>query len=145
MSSSPSTNTAGMAMKTTRPAYGFSNSPASDGDHQRDEHHRGRGGDQRAGDRERMAGERFAALTRCPLLQALHVGDERVESAAGSLPYFAGIGGFLVDLAFAATSFGSRIHCLMSSALSFAPTPSSGFVFLPLPAMEWQVEHFCAA
>jgi hypothetical protein len=53
--------------------------------------------------------------------------------------------GFLVDLAFAAIPFGSTIHCLMSSALSFPPTPSSGFVFLPLPATEWQVAHFWAA
>ena len=56
-------------------------------------------------------------------------------SAAGSLPYFSGIGGFLVDLAFAAISIGSTIHCRMSSADSFVPTPSSGFALLPLPAM----------
>ena len=39
ISSSPNTNAAGMAMKMTRPAYGFSNSPATRND-QRDEHDR---------------------------------------------------------------------------------------------------------
>ena len=49
----------------------------------------------------------------------------------------AGIGGFLVDLVFAVISFGLTIHCLMSAADSLAPTPSSGFAALPLPAMAW--------
>ena len=66
-------------------------------------------------------------------------------SAAGSLPYFSGIGGFLVDLAFAAVSIGSTIHARMSAAVSFVPTPSSGLALPPLPAMEWHIEHFCAA
>src|SRR5262249_25532580 len=65
-------------------------------------------------------------------------------SAAGRLPYFAGIGGFLVDLAFAAASTGCLIHCLMSSPDNFVPTLSSGFALLPLPAIWWHTEHFCA-
>ena len=61
------------------------------------------------------------------------------RSAAGRLPYLFGIGGFLVDFAFAAMSFGWVIHCLMSSADSFPPTPSSGFALLPFPATEWHI------
>src|SRR5436190_5923827 len=66
------------------------------------------------------------------------------RSAAGRLPYLFGIGGFLVDFAFAAMSFGWVIHCLMSSADSFPPTPSSGFALLPFPATEWHIWHFWA-
>ena len=40
---------------------------------------------------------------------------------------------------------GSVIHCRISSALSFLPTPSSGLVLLPLPATAWHTEHFCAS
>ena len=53
------------------------------------------------------------------LLQTLYVGDERVESAAGSLSHLAVIGGFFVDFAFAVISTGLRIHCRTSSAVSF--------------------------
>ena len=67
-----------------------------------------------------------------PLLQALHVGDERIDVRRRQAGYFAGIGGFFVDFVFAAIAFGSRIHCLISSALSLVPTPSSGFDLLPL-------------
>ncbi len=66
------------------------------------------------------------------------------RSAAGSDPYLAGIGGFLVDFALAAISVGFTIHWRISSADSFAPTPSSGLALLPLPAMPWQTWHFCA-
>ena len=66
-------------------------------------------------------------------------------SAAGSLAYLGGMTGFFVDLALAAAATGSTIHCFVSSADSFAPTPSSGFVFLPTPAMEWHRLHFCLA
>ena len=66
-------------------------------------------------------------------------------SAAGSLPYFGGMTGFFVDLCLAAAATGSVIHCLVSSADSLAPTPSSGFVALPLPAIAWHRLHFCAA
>src|SRR4029078_7380360 len=65
-------------------------------------------------------------------------------SAAGSLPYLFGIGGFLVDFVFAVISVGLTIQCLMSSADSFPPTPSSGTALLPLPATWWHIEHFWA-
>src|SRR3954465_907019 len=66
-------------------------------------------------------------------------------SAAGSLPYLFGIGGFLVDFALAAASVGVTIQCLISSAESLAPTPSSGLVLLPLPPIAWHICHFCPA
>src|SRR5215203_4635430 len=66
-------------------------------------------------------------------------------SAAGSLSYFFGIGGFLVEFDSFVIATGSMIHCRMSSAESFAPTPSSTLLLPPLPAMEWHIEHFWAA
>ena len=65
-------------------------------------------------------------------------------SAAGSDPYLFGIGGFLVDFAFADISVGFVIHIRKSAADSLAATPSSGFALPPLPAMAWHVVHFCA-
>src|SRR5262245_31598585 len=65
-------------------------------------------------------------------------------SAAGSLENLFGMGGFLVDLAFAVISVGFTIHSLMSAAESFPPTPSSGLDLPPLPAMAWQIPHFWA-
>ena len=46
--------------------------------------------------------------------------------------------------AFAAISVGVTIHSRIWSAVSFVPTPSNGLSLLPLPAMEWHIEHFCA-
>src|SRR5262249_48324232 len=51
---------------------------------------------------------------------------------------------FLVDFVLAVIVAGSVIHVLMSSADSFAPTPSSALCLPPLPAIEWHVWHFCA-
>ena len=50
-----------------------------------------------------------------------------------------------VGIGCAVISTGVRIHALVSSADSFLPTPSSGLVLLPLPAMAWHIWHFCAA
>src|SRR6185436_12144828 len=67
------------------------------------------------------------------------------RSAAGRFAHFFGIGGFLLELVLAAIATGSTIHARMSSAESFAPTPSSGLALPPLPAIAWQTEHFWAA
>src|SRR4029453_10917398 len=50
-----------------------------------------------------------------------------------------------VELVFFSMTFGVVIHALMSSALSFLPTPSSALAFPPVPATLWHTEHFCAA
>ena len=146
ISSSPRTKMAGSATKTTRPAYGLLSNPIDHGNHQRDEHHGADRGDHRADDRERMTGERGAAR---------HVASATSGSACrrparrgpprAACSYFFGIGGFFVDFVLAAISIGLTIQLRMSSADSFVPTPSSGFVLLPLPAMAWHIEHFCAA
>ena len=69
----------GCATKTTRPAYGLLNSPASSAMTSAMNTTARHRGDHRAGDRERMASERRAAWHAIALLQALHVRDERVE------------------------------------------------------------------
>ena len=86
--------------------------------------------------------ESASRLVTVRLLQAQHVGDERVDVRGRQRLNLAGIGGFLVDFALAVISTGFTIHSLMSAADSFAPTPSSGLALLPLPAMLWQTEHF---
>src|SRR3954453_2447251 len=80
--------------------------------------------------------ERYLRLARYPTSAS--------RSAAGSAAYLFGIGGFLVDFAFAVISAGCVIHCRMSSALILPPTPSSGLVLLPLPATAWHIWHFWA-
>ena len=64
MSSSPSTNTAGIATKTTRPAYGLSSSPASIAITSAMNTTAEAVVIDRAGNRERMARERCATSTR---------------------------------------------------------------------------------
>src|SRR6218665_1609834 len=51
--------------------------------------------------------------------------------------------GFSASLA--SCSFGLVIHLLISSAESFAPTPSSTPFLFPLPAIEWQGWHLLGA
>ena len=53
--------------------------------------------------------------------------------------------GFRTAFVFAVISGAATIHWWISSADSFEPTPSRAPFALPFPAMEWQIEHFCAA
>ena len=115
-----------------------------DGNDQRDEDDGAHRRQQGAGHGQRMARQSRAAGHFACLLEALHVGDERVDIGRRQLRPCSGMGGFLVDL--------TSSHCgrvdnprLDVVGRELRPTPSSGLCFPPLPAIEWQVEHFCAA
>ena len=112
-------------------------------DHQRDEHHRRCCRDQRAEDRERMARERFASCHTASFTSgSACMRRARRCRRAGSLA-LVGHRRLPVGLVFVAISFGLVIQAWISSALSFLPTPSSGFA-LP-PCRRWSgTRHFCA-
>ena len=86
----------------------------------------------------------FYLVMRWVYLRPCRYATSPSSSAAGRFAHFFGIGGFLVEFALAAIATGSTIHARMSSAESFAPTPSNGFCLFPLPVTAWQTWHFWA-
>jgi hypothetical protein len=78
--------------------------------------------------------------TNCPrqLLQTAQISDERVHVVFRQRE----LSGFRVALVFVVIPLASVIHDRISSAESLLPTLSSAPFALPLPAIEWQSEHF---
>ena len=89
-------------------------------------------------------GAKRAALEAPTSLQGLQVHHQGVD-IGGRKRRESFIGGLRVALCFAAMTLALTIHSRSSSALYFVATPSSNSFALPLPATEWQSEHFWAA